>query len=80
MDFIASEENKYKNNLTSEKCETKSEIPFESLKSRNPKSVIFSYINVNSIRYKLGDLNKIVGNLVDILCIAETKLENFKAL
>lgn len=47
----------------------------KSLKLNHPKSVVFSYININSIRHKLDDLVLIVGNLVDILCIAETKLD-----
>ena len=39
-------------------------------------NVIVSYINVNSIRNKLNDLFTVVSNNVDILCIAETKLDN----
>ena len=38
-------------------------------------NVILSYINVNSIRNKLGDLSSVVSNNVDVLCIAETKLD-----
>ena len=38
-------------------------------------NVIFSYININSIRNKLKDLSAIVGEEVDILSIAETKLD-----
>ena len=43
-----------------------------NLRSKNPKNIIFSYININSIRNKFE--NVIVGNNVDILSIAETKL------
>ena len=36
---------------------------------------IFSYLNINSIRNKSGDLDKMVDGNIDILCIAETKLD-----
>ena len=39
------------------------------------KKVIFSYLNVNSIRYKFGDVDKIRDGNIDILCITETKLD-----
>ena len=35
-----------------------------------------SYININSIRNKLDDPSTIVSNNIDVLCIAETKLDN----
>ena len=35
--------------------------------------VIFSYLNINSIRNKFGDLDKTVDGNVDILCIAERR-------
>ena len=37
--------------------------------------IIFSYLNINSIRNKFGDLDTIVDGNIDILCIAETKLD-----
>ena len=37
--------------------------------------MIFSYLNINSIRNKFGDLNKIVDGNINILCITETKLD-----
>ena len=39
------------------------------------KNVIFSYLNVNSIMYKFGDVDKIRDGNIDILCITETKLD-----
>ena len=42
----------------------------------NPNNVSLSYININSIRNKLDDLSTIVSNNIDVLCIAETKLDN----
>ena len=38
-------------------------------------NVIFSYLNINSIRNKFGDLDKIIYENIDILYIAETKLD-----
>ena len=37
--------------------------------------MIFSYLNIISIRNKFGDLNKIVDGNINILCITETKLD-----
>ena len=36
-------------------------------------NIIFSYLNINSIRNRVGDLEKIVDGNIDIVCIAETK-------
>ena len=47
-----------------------------NLRSKNPKNIIFSYINTNSIRNKFENLCDIVGNNVDVLSIAETKLDS----
>ena len=35
--------------------------------------VIFSYLNINSIGNKFGDLDKTVDRNVDILCIVESE-------
>ena len=50
-----------------------------NLRSKNPKNIILSYININSIRNKFENLCDIVGNNVDVLSVAETKL-NFSFL
>ena len=47
-----------------------------NLRSKNPKNIIFSYININSIRNKFENLCDILGNNVDVLSIAETKLDS----
>ena len=47
-----------------------------NFRSKNPKNIIFSYINLNSIRNKFEDLCDIVGNNVDALSIAEKKLDS----
>ena len=46
-----------------------------SLKSKNPENIIFSYININSIRNRFENLD-IVGNNVDVFSIPETKLDS----
>ena len=46
------------------------------LRSKNPKNIIFSYININSIRNKFENLCDIAGNNMDFLSIAETNIES----
>ena len=45
-------------------------------KLKHPKNVILSYLNINSVRNKLTDLDVLVSNFVDILSIFETKLDS----
>ena len=47
-----------------------------NLRLKNPKNINFSYININSIRNKFENPCDIVGNNVDVLSIAETKLDS----
>ena len=44
---------------------------------KNPKNIIFSYININSIRNKFGSLCDLISKNIDILSVAETKLDPF---
>ena len=46
-----------------------------SVRCKHPKNIIISYLNINSVRNKLRNLGTLVGNLGDILCISETKLD-----
>ena len=46
-----------------------------SVRRKHPKNIIISYLNINSVRNKLRNLGTLVGNLLDILCISETKLD-----
>jgi len=48
----------------------------KSLRLKYPKNVILSYININSIRNKLDSLGTLVSDEVDILAIAESKLDD----
>ena len=48
----------------------------DSLKNpQNPKNIIFSYININSVRNKFGSPSSLILSHLDILPIAETKLD-----
>ena len=46
-----------------------------NLRSKNAGNIIFSYLNINSIRKKFENLCELVAGNVYILCIAETKLD-----
>ena len=43
-----------------------------SLRKRYPQNIIISYVNIRS---KLSDLNILISDSVDILCIVESKLD-----
>ena len=45
-----------------------------SLRERYPKNIIISYFNINSIQIKLNDLEILISASINILCIAESKL------
>ena len=60
--------------ITIQECEENSNVTLKQLRHSHLNNVIFSYRNINSIRSKFGDLDKIVDGNIHILCIAETKL------
>ena len=45
------------------------------LKSNNPSSLIFAYLDINSVRNKFENFKEIINENVDIFTIAETKLD-----
>ena len=47
----------------------------KSLRIHNHSNITLSYLNINSIRKKFDDLKLIANENVDILCIAETKID-----
>ena len=55
--------------------ETYSLPELASVKAKHPQNIIFSYLNINSIRNKINDLNETIGGSVDILNISETKVD-----
>ena len=58
---------------TSQEYEEDINVTLKRLQHSHLNYVIFSYLNINSIRNKFGDLDKTVDGNVDILCIAERK-------
>lgn len=47
----------------------------ESLRIQNHSNTIFSYLKINSVRNKFGNLKLITGEYFDILCAAEIKID-----
>ena len=43
-------------------------------RSKHSKNIIFSYLNINSIRNKFDSVRTAIVNYVDILIAAETKI------
>ena len=58
---------------TSQEYEENIKVTLKRLRHSHLYYVISSYLNINSIRNKFGDLDKTVDGNVDILCIAERK-------
>ena len=48
----------------------------KSLRSNHPQKIITGNIYINSIRYKFDLLKRMLGELLDILMISETKLND----
>ena len=47
----------------------------KSLRIHKHSNITLSYLNANSIWKKLDDLKLTINEIVDILCIAETKID-----
>jgi hypothetical protein len=63
--------------LTDDETECDIFIDIRKIKAENPKRIITAYLNINSLRYKFCELQGLLSDrLVDILCIAETKLDD----
>ena len=60
---------------TSQEYKENINVTLKQLQHSRLNKVIFSYLHINSIRNKSGDLDKMVDDNVDILFIAETKLD-----
>ena len=60
---------------TSQECKENIIAGLKGLQHSHLNKFIFSYLNTISIRDKFGDLDKMVEGNIDILCIAETKLD-----
>ena len=60
---------------TSQENEKNINVTLKQWRHSHLSNVSFRYLNINFIRNKFGDLNKIVNGNIENLCIAETKLE-----
>ena len=60
---------------TSQQYKENINVTLKRLQHSHLSKVIFLYLNINSIRNKSGDLDKMVDWNIDILCTAETKLD-----
>ena len=49
----------------------------KSLRINNYRNITLSHLNINSIRKNFHDLKLIINENVDILCLAETKIDKF---
>jgi len=46
-------------------------------KKKNYKRFVFSHLNINSLRYKIGEIKEVLSNgYTDILCLSETKIDD----
>ena len=61
--------------ITSQEYEKNINVTLNWLRHSHLNNIIFSYLNINSSRNKFGDLDKVVDGNTDIVCIAETKLD-----
>ena len=48
----------------------------KNLRLKNPKNIIFSYLNINSVRNKFKNMSSLISENVEILIVAETKLDS----
>ena len=60
---------------TSQEYKENINITLKRLQHSHLNRVIFSYLNINSISSKTDDIDKMVNRNIDILCEAETKLD-----
>ena len=59
--------------ITNQGYEENINVTLKRLRHSDLNNVIFSYLNINSIKNRVGDLDKIQDENIDILCIAEAK-------
>ena len=46
-----------------------------TVRKNKPKNVLISYLNVNSIKHKIDEIKTTLSNFIDVLILAETKLD-----
>ena len=52
----------------------------KTLRLKNPKNIIFSYLNTKSVWNKFKNMSSLISENVDILIVAETKLDSSFAI
>ena len=63
-------------NLTNSSITSFSRVShLRNLRSKNAGNIILYYLNINSIPNKFENICELVADNIDILCIAETKLD-----
>ena len=62
---------------TSQKYKENINVTLKRLQHFHLNKVIFSYLNINSIRNKSGALDNMVDENIDVSCIAEMKLDEY---
>ena len=60
---------------TSQEYKENVNVTLKRLQYSHLNKIIFRCLSSDSITNKFGDLNKMVNENIDILCIAETKLD-----
>ena len=61
--------------ITNQEYEGNINVTLKRSRHSDLNNVIFLYLNINSIKNKVGYLDKTVAGNIDILCTAETKLD-----
>ena len=61
--------------ITNQEYQENTNVTLKRLQHFDLNNVIFSYLNISSIRSKVGDLNKIEDGNINTLCIADIKLD-----
>ena len=60
---------------TNRECEENINVTLKRLRNSDLNNVVFSYLNINSIRNKVINSDIIVDENIDILCIVKKKLD-----
>ena len=63
------------NTLTTDTLATDAKSALKLLRIRNIGRVIIGYLNINSVRNKFDALKEIAAQSLDVLMIAETKID-----
>ena len=61
--------------IPNQECEENIDVTLKRLWHSDLNNVTFPYLNISSIRNKIGDLDKIADGNIDTFCIAQTKLD-----